>query len=101
MHRKFEGNSARVANAVAHPFGKVQMMAVARNEIAAGLRNPYNGLAALKLFPGKPVIQIALQIERRHSRIAWIVPPGAAAKVFGLTCCHAASLSLRRPKIIR
>src|SRR5215472_13509841 len=97
MHGKFERNAARIADAVAYAACQLQMMPVARNEIAARLRNADNGLAALKLLAGQAVIQIALEIKRRHARIVGIVPPGAAPKPLASILRHWSSLRSSRP----
>ena len=41
-------------------------------------------LARLELFARQPVIQVALQIQRRHVGIVGIVEPGTAAQFVGL-----------------
>ena len=45
MHRKFEGNSAGIANALAHARRQDQMMPIARRKIRAGLGDADDGSA--------------------------------------------------------
>ena len=80
MHRKLERDAAGVADAFAHALGKLQMMAVARAEIGAGLRDADDRLARGQLLAGEAVIEIALEIERGHARIVRIVEPQLRAQ---------------------
>ena len=80
MHRKFERDAARIADAVAHAAREFEVMAVAGDEIAAGLGDADDGPAPLQLFAGQPVIQEALKILRRHARIIGVVPPSLASE---------------------
>jgi hypothetical protein len=75
MHRKFEGNAAGVANAGAHALRQIEMMAVARRQIRAGLRDADDRPAGGQLFTREPVIEIALKVERGHAGIVRIVEP--------------------------
>src|SRR5262249_7825090 len=50
VDRKLEGNTARLANAILDAGGKLQVMAVARYEIAASLGDADDGLARLQLL---------------------------------------------------
>ncbi len=47
MNRKLERNAARVADAVAHAFCKLDMVSIARREIGACLRDSNDRLARL------------------------------------------------------
>ena len=87
VHRKFERDAAGVADAVAHALGEFDVMAVAGREIGAGLGDADDRLAGRQLVPGQAVIEIALQIERRHAGIVRIVEPQLRAQA-GL--CHVA-----------
>ena len=80
MHRELHGDAAGVADAVAHPLGELQVMPVAGREVRAGLRDADDRLARLQLLAAQPVVQVALQVERRHVRVARIVEPGARAQ---------------------
>jgi hypothetical protein len=51
------------------------MMAIARAQIGAGLRDADDRLAGSELRAGEAVVEIAFEIERRHSRIVRIVEP--------------------------
>ena len=46
----------------------------------AGLSNADDRRAGLQLFPGQPVIEVALEIERGHARIVWVVKPFAGTE---------------------
>jgi len=76
MRRKLDRDPAGVADTVAHPLGEFEMMAVARGQIAAGLRDTDDRPARLKLVDAETIIQITLEIERGHVRIFRIVEPG-------------------------
>src|SRR5260370_31172969 len=80
MHRELERDAAGVADAVAHALGELDMMAVARCEIRAGLGNADDGLAGAQFVLGEAVVEIALQIERRHARIVGVVEPQLRAQ---------------------
>jgi hypothetical protein len=69
VRAEFERDAAGVANPLAHALGKLEMMAVARREIAAGLGDADDRPARLDLFETDAEIEIALDIERRHVRI--------------------------------
>src|SRR3546814_15604514 len=56
------------------------MDAVAGREIAAGLRDADDRLARGELLLGQAVVQIALEIERRHAGIVLVVEPALAAQ---------------------
>ncbi len=75
MHRKFDRDAARLANAFADPLGQHDVMAVAGREVRAGLGDADDRLAGLQFLARQPEIQIALEIERRHRRIVRIVEP--------------------------
>jgi len=64
-----------------YTLGKLQMMSVARAEIGAGLRDADNRFAGLQLMPGQPVIQVALEVERGHSRVMRVVEPLAGTEL--------------------
>src|SRR3546814_20680977 len=51
------------------------MMPVAWHQIAPRLRDPDDRPVALQLLQAQPVIEIALDIQRRHVRITRIVEP--------------------------
>ena len=66
---------AGLADALAHPVCQFEMVAVARRQVVAGLRNADDRLAGLQFFAGQAVIEVALQIERGHPRIVRVVKP--------------------------
>lgn len=77
MRRKLKGDPASCPDAFAHPFNQLKMMAIARRQIRAGLRDPDNRLSRHELLLGHPVVQIPLDIERHHAGVALAIkPPG-------------------------
>ena len=79
---EFERHAAGVADAVAHALGQIQVMAVAWRQVGAGLRDADDRLAGAKLRSGQAVVEIALEIERRHAGVVRIVEPELRAQVF-------------------
>ncbi len=75
MHRKFERNTARRRNPIANPLHQVDMRPVAGAEIRARLRDADDGLSALQFAARKSVVEVALQIKRRHIGIIRIIKP--------------------------
>ena len=75
MRREFHRDAAGRANALAHPVRQFEMVAVARGEVVAGLGDADDRLAGLQFRPGQAVVQVALEIERGHSRIVRVVEP--------------------------
>src|SRR5271169_6323328 len=73
---------AGVADALAHALGEFEMMAIARTQIRAGLRDADDRLARREFLACQPVIEVALQIERGHARIVRIVEPQLRAQAF-------------------
>ena len=55
-------------------------MAIARQQIAAGLGDTDDGLARLQFLQRQAEIHVALQVERGHVGVAGIVEPGARAQ---------------------
>jgi hypothetical protein len=84
MHRKFERDPARLANAFAHALGQFQMMPVAGREVGAGLRDADDRLARLQFLARHPVVQVALEIDAGHVRVVGIVEPVLAAEPLAL-----------------
>ena len=60
---------------IAYAFRELEVMAIARTEVGAGLSNADDRFARGELRAGQAIIKITLQIERSHSRIVWIVEP--------------------------
>ncbi len=84
MHRELEGDTAGIADAVAHARGKLEVMAIARREIGAGLRDADDWLAGRELRLGQSVVEIALEIERCHPGVVGIVEPQLRAQALRL-----------------
>jgi hypothetical protein len=80
MDAELERHPAGVADAVPHALGELQVMPVARNEVAAGLGDADDRPAGLELRAREAVVQVSLQIERRHLGIARVVEPQAASQ---------------------
>ena len=94
MDREFQHDAARLAHALAHPLRQHQMVAVARGQVAARLRDADDRLARAQLVQAEAEVQIALQIQRRHVDIVRIVEPGAGpqgAGAFGRVGGHKSS----------
>src|SRR3546814_20702074 len=66
MRRKLDRDPACITDAFAHPVRQHQMMPVAWHQIAPRLRDPDDRPVALQLLQAQPVIEIALDIQRRH-----------------------------------
>src|SRR6266702_7175812 len=81
MGREFHSDAAGLADAFADAVRELDMVAVAGGEVIAGLRDADDRLAGLELGAGEAVVQIALQIERRHARIVRVVEPFLRTKV--------------------
>lgn len=77
LHRDSAGGD----NAIARAFGELQMNAIARREVAAALGDTDNGLARLQLFAGHAIVEITLQIKRRHIRALRIIKPLPTAQL--------------------
>src|SRR4029077_12459242 len=75
MHREFDRDAAGIANAGAHALRQLQMMAIAWAEIGAGLSDADDRAAGGQFGAREAIIEIAFEIERRHSRIVGIVEP--------------------------
>src|SRR6185312_17563614 len=75
MRRKFHRDTAGRADALAHPVRQFEMVAIARGEVVAGLRDADDRLAGLQFLAGQAVIEVALEIERGHSRVMRVVEP--------------------------
>jgi len=78
--RELEGDGARRHDALAHALRELQMVAIARGKIRAGLCNADDRLARGEFRKRDAVVEVPLQIERRHPRIFWIVEPRLRAQ---------------------
>src|SRR5665213_307554 len=83
MHRKLDRHAAGIANAVAHALGQHQVMAIARRQVGAGLRDADDRPARLQLRKRQAEVHIAFQVQRGHIRVVLIVEPGAGAQATG------------------
>ena len=80
MTREFERDAAGRPDAFAHALGQFEMVAVAGRQIRAGLRDADDRLAGAQFLAGQAVVEIALEIERRHAGILGIVEPELRAQ---------------------
>ena len=61
-------------------LGKLEVMPVARDEVAAGLRDADDRPRGLELRGREAEVQVSLQVERHHLGIARVVEPQAASQ---------------------
>src|SRR5690606_28127812 len=80
VHRKFEGNSTCIADAVPDALGQVEMMPVAWRKVRAGLRDSDNRFSRLQFLARDAEVHIPLDIQSGHARIGGIIKPAAAAQ---------------------
>src|SRR5215204_1424088 len=80
MRRELEADAAGRNDALAHALRELEVVAVARREIGAGLGDADDRLARLQLLRSQAEIEVALDIERGHSGI---VEPEARTKLIG------------------
>jgi hypothetical protein len=78
---KLEANAAGGNDAVAHALGQLDMVAVARRQIGAGLGDADDRFARLQFLAGDAVVEVALDIGRRHLAVAGIVEPHLRAQL--------------------
>src|SRR5437764_819148 len=91
VHRELDRDPAGLPDAFANPLGQLQVMAVARGEIRAGLRDADDRLAGLQLVAGEAPVQVPLGVEGGHPGVGGVVEPGLAAQG------HRITVPLRRP----
>src|SRR5262249_15716482 len=70
-----------VTDARLHALRKLQVVTIAGDKVAPGLRDPNDRPARLKLLPRQAVVEKALQVERRHLWVLGVVPPGPAPEI--------------------
>ncbi len=78
---EFERDPARLADAFADPLGEDEVVPVARAQVAAGLGDADDRLAAAQFGEAQAEIEIALEIERGHVDVVGIVEPRAASQL--------------------
>ena len=83
MAGELERQTAGGHDALAHALGKLDVVAVAGRQVRTRLRYPDDRLARLQLLAGQSVIEITLEIERRHARIGRVVEPLLRSKFRG------------------
>ncbi|OIQ68662.1 hypothetical protein GALL_497440 [mine drainage metagenome] len=80
VHRKFHRDAAGSADSLPDPVCQFEMVAVARRQVVACLRDADDRLAGLQLLPGQAVIEVALKVERGHSGVVGVVKPLAGTE---------------------
>jgi hypothetical protein len=73
--RKLKRHAARIPDALAHALGELEVVPVARRQVASALRNADDSPARLQLAAREAEVQIALEVERSHARIMCVVEP--------------------------
>jgi len=97
VDREFHRDAPGVADAIAHAPGQVEMNAIARIQVASGLRDPDDGSAGAQFRRRDAVVHEALEIERRHVDVIGVgepvlrSEPASGAGAFGHAPCHPAS----------
>ena len=81
---KFKRQSARIAYARLHALGQRYMDPVARDQIAATLRNANNRPAGLQLSAGDAVIAVTFQVDGCFARLIPVKEPDTAAQFFSI-----------------
>jgi hypothetical protein len=78
-------------------LGKLEVMPVARDEVAAGLRDADDRPTGLELRGREAEVQVSLQVERHHLGIARVVEPQAASQAFlAIVARHGEDLRTRQ-----
>src|ERR671939_75630 len=80
---ELQGDAAGRGDAVAHALGEFEMMAVAGRQVGPGLRDADDRLLGGELLLRQAVIEVALEIERRHAGVVRVVEPQARAELIG------------------
>ena len=94
MNRKFHADPTRIADAVTHALGQIEVDAVAGRKVAAALCNTDDRAAGAQFVGRDPVIHEAFQIERYHVRPRRIGKPVLRTETAGGIIGHL-YLSLR------
>src|SRR5919112_3607925 len=80
VYRELHRDAARVADAVAHPPGELEVDPVAGRQVAAGLGYADYGPARAQLLGRDPVVHEALEVERRLVHTLRVVEPVTRAE---------------------
>ena len=101
MQREFHRHAAGVADAFAHALHRLEMHAIARREIAAGLRDADDRFSRQQFIGGQAVVHEALEIQRHHVEMFRVVEPIARAEAALLrgsfVRCHATRFPVAVP----
>jgi hypothetical protein len=88
MDRKLERDAARFPNSILYSLSELDMVAITRCQIVAGLRNADDRLSRLEFLSGDPVVVEALQINRSLSWFGQVVEPDLAAQTPVVLLAH-------------
>src|SRR5262249_38006442 len=80
MGRKLHRDAACGPDSLADATCQFEMVAVAGRKIIAGLRNSDDRRARLQFLASEAVVEIALEVERGHAGVMWIVEPFGGTK---------------------
>ncbi len=78
--RKFHADAAGVADTLARPLGQLQVDAIARRDVAAGLGEADDRPARTQFLGRDAIVHEALEIERGHIDVAGRLEPFLAAE---------------------
>src|SRR5207253_2021063 len=76
VRAEFEGNAAGFADAFLDSLGELEVVPIARREIAPGLGDADDRPARLQFLKTDAEIEVALYIKRGHVGIGRVVEPG-------------------------
>src|SRR5690606_13782532 len=81
VDRELDRDAAGITDAVAHALRELEVMPVARRQVATGLRDAdHRTVAAMQLVECQAEVHLALEVERGHAGIVGIVEPGAGSQ---------------------
>src|SRR5260370_13107441 len=92
MHWKFKGDAASIANPFADPLGEFQMVPIAGREVRTALGDAHDRLGGCEFLLSQAKIEVALEIERCHTRIVGIVEPQLRAQAPSIPSHRRASI---------
>ena len=81
MHGKDQGHSPRIADTIAQARDGLQVGSIAGGKIVCRLRDSDDRPTGLEFTEGHSVIEESFDIQRRHSRVARVVPPLLGSQV--------------------
>ena len=96
MDWEFHGDAAHGQDAVAHPLGEFEVVAVAGRQVVAGLGDADDRLARSQFARCQAEVEVAFDVERRHAGIVGIVEPQLRAEFPAGRCGGAGRVHLVR-----